>query len=370
MSTFAAIADAIETDWQTIARPEQLPPPGDWTTWLILAGRGFGKTRTGAELVRSIAEGGKIGRIALVGPTAADTRDTMVEGESGLLALAPNSNRPIYEPSKRRLTWPNGAQAALFSSEEPDRLRGPQFGAAWCDELASWKNVKDTWSMLQFGLRLGKKPRQVVTTTPKPIKLLKELIANPDTVVTRGSTYDNRENLAPSFFSQIVKRFEGSRLGRQELNAELLEDIAGALWTREMIDRARAEVRLPPMQRIIVAVDPSGARSSEDDGADMIGIVVAGRGTDGRGYVLADRSCKLSPAGLGSCRCRCLSGVRRGSHRGREELRRRHGRACDPHHRSECLIQRNHGLAWQGAARGTDCRAIRTGPYLPRLRFS
>lgn len=299
MSTFSAIADAIEADWHTIARPEQLPPRGDWTTWLILAGRGFGKTRTGAEWVRSIAESGKVGRIALVGPTAADTRDTMVEGESGLLAIAPNSNRPLYEPSKRRLTWTTGVQATLFSSEEPERLRGPQHGAAWCDELCAWRNMKDTWSNLQFGLRLGKKPRQLVTTTPKPNKLLKELIASRDTVVTRGSTYDNRDNLAPSFFSQIVKRFEGSRIGRQELNAELLEDVQGALWTREMIDRARTEVRLPPMQRIVVAVDPSGARSSEDDGADMIGIIVSSRGTDGRGYVLADRSCKLSPAGWG-----------------------------------------------------------------------
>jgi phage terminase large subunit-like protein len=186
LSPFANIAEAIEHDWASIARPEQLPPDGGWSTWIILAGRGFGKTRSGAEWVRSTAESGKVSRIAIVGATASDCRDTMVEGESGILAICPNSNRPTYEPSKRRLTWPNGVQAAMFSAEEPDRLRGPQHGAAWCDELGSWKNAADTWNMLQFGLRLGKKPRQVVTTTPKPTKLLRELLASPDTVITQG----------------------------------------------------------------------------------------------------------------------------------------------------------------------------------------
>ena len=175
-SAFASLADALESDWQALARPEQLPPPGDWSTWLILAGRGAGKTRTGAEWVRGLAEAASVARIALVGPTAADARDTMVEGDSGLLSIAPNSSRPLYEPSKRRLTWPNGVIATMFSSEEPERLRGPQHGAAWCDELGAWRNVEETWSMLQFGLRLGKQPRQVVTTTPKPIKLLRDLL--------------------------------------------------------------------------------------------------------------------------------------------------------------------------------------------------
>ena len=297
-SAFASIADAIEGDWQSIARPEQLPPDGDWSTWLILAGRGFGKTRTGAEWVRGLAESGGVGRVALVGATAADVRDTMIEGESGLLSICPNSNRPLYEPSKRRLTWPNGVIVSTFSSEEPERLRGPQCGAAWCDELGAWKNATETWSMLQFGLRLGRKPRQVVTTTPKPLRLLKELIARPDTIVTRGSTYDNRANLAPSFFSQIVRSYEGTRLGRQELNAEILDDIPGALWTRAMIDRAR-DPGSSRLSRIVVAIDPSGARNANDEGADTIGIVVAGKGVDGRAYVLADRSCKLSPAAWG-----------------------------------------------------------------------
>ena len=190
-SPFSAIADALESDWRSMARPEQLPPPGDWSIWLILGGRGFGKTRTAAEWVRELAESASVERIALVGPTAADVRDTMIEGESGLLAIAPNSNRPIYEPSKRRVSWPNGVMAMTFSSEEPERLRGPQHGAAWLDEMGAWRNVRDTYDNLQFGLRLGKRPRQVISTTPKPIKLLKELVKREGqggVVNTRGKT--------------------------------------------------------------------------------------------------------------------------------------------------------------------------------------
>jgi predicted phage terminase large subunit-like protein len=292
-SIFANIADQIETDWRSIARPEQLPPSGDWSIWLILAGRGAGKTRTGAEWVRELAETASVSRIALVGPTAADVRDTMIEGESGLLAIAPNSNRPTYEPSKRRLTWSNGVQATMFSSEEPDRLRGPQHGAGWCDELCSWRNVRDTWDNLQFGLRLGKKPRQVITTTPKPIKILKELVKRDgqDVVVTRGRTSDNAANLAPSFLSQIVARYEGTRLGRQELNAELLEDVQGALWTRDLLEEGRRD-KAPQMRRIVVAIDPA---VSLTDTADETGIIVAGLGVDDHGYVLEDGSGKFSP---------------------------------------------------------------------------
>jgi phage terminase large subunit-like protein len=292
-SAFAAIADAIETDWPSIARPEQLPPPGDWSTFLYLGGRGAGKTRAAAEWVRSLAESARVGRIALVGPTAADARDTMVEGESGLVGICPNSNRPTFEPSKRRLTWPNGVQATLFSSEEPERLRGPQFGAAWCDELCAWRNVRTTWDNLQFGLRLGKKPRQFISTTPKPLKLLKEIIADPNTVVRRGTTYDNRENLAESFFSQIVRRYEQARTGRQELYAEILEDTPGALWSRELIDATRkAKDEIPPMRRIVVAIDPA---VSAGENADETGVLVCGLGTDGHGYVPEDGSAKLLP---------------------------------------------------------------------------
>lgn len=293
-SPFRRLADVLENDWASIARPEQLAPEVvNWSIWLILSGRGWGKTRTGAEWVRGLAESGTVERIALVGPTAADVRDVMVEGESGLLAIAPDSNRPHYEPSKRRLTWPNGTQASMFSSEEPSRLRGPQFGAAWLDELGAWQNAQDTWDMLQFGLRLGKHPRQIITTTPRPIKLLRELLKREGVVVTRGSTYDNRENLAPSFLSSIISRYEGSRLGRQEINAELLEDSPGALWRRDMLEAARIEkAAMPPLRRIVIALDPA---VSVSEGADETGIIVAGLGADNRGYVLEDASGKFSP---------------------------------------------------------------------------
>jgi predicted phage terminase large subunit-like protein len=289
----ARIADLLATDWAAIARPEQLPPEGDWSTWAYCGGRGTGKTRAGSEWVRGQAEAATVSRIALVGPTASDVRDVMVEGDSGILAIAPNSNRPTYEPSKRRLTWSNGVQAAMFSSEEPERLRGPQHGAAWCDELGAWRNIDETWNMLQFGLRLGKKPRQLVTTTPKPVKLLRDLIKNPNTVVTRGSTYDNRANLAESFFTQVIKKYEGTRLGRQELNAEMLEDFEGALWTRDLIESTRCDKSsLPPMRRIVVAIDPA---VSVGENSDSTGIIVAGLGVDDKGYVLGDDTGKYLP---------------------------------------------------------------------------
>lgn len=283
-------------DWRFWARPAQIAPDGDWLTWLILAGRGFGKTRTGAEWVREQVEAG-YGRIAFVAPTAADARDTMVEGESGVLAISPPWNRPLYEPSKRRLTWPNGAMATLFSAEEPERLRGPQHDAAWADELAAWKSPQDTWDMLQFGLRLGRHPRQVITTTPKPCLALRQIMKSPTTVLSRGSTRENAANLAPSFLAQIVNRFEGTRLGRQELEAEILDDVPGALWTREMIDRAQ-EGKPTDFVRVVVAIDPSGTAGASDAG-DSIGIVVAAKTADGKAHVMADRSCKLSPDGWG-----------------------------------------------------------------------
>jgi phage terminase large subunit-like protein len=297
-----AQAEELLWDWRAWARPNQLPPQGDWLTWLVLAGRGFGKTRCGSEWVRSIACGatplaaGSHKRIAIVAETAADARDVMVEGDSGLLAVHPPDFRPLYEPSKRRLTWPNGAIATLYNAVEPDQLRGPQHDAAVCDELAKWRYARETWDQLQFGLRLGQ-PRQVVTTTPRPIGVLKEIMRSDTTVVTRGSTYDNRNNLAPSFLKQVVAKYEGTRLGRQELNAEVLDDVPGALWSRDAIDKGRVR-QAPEMQRIVVAIDPSGTKGEADEGDD-IGIVVAGKGIDGRGYVLADRTCKLSPDGWG-----------------------------------------------------------------------
>jgi len=293
-SSFAAkLVDALEHSWAAIARPNQLPPPGDWwQIWLLLAGRGFGKTRTLAEWVCEQVLFGLASRIALVAATAADARDVLVEGESGILAVAPPWFRPIYEPSKRRLTWPNGAIGTTFSAEEPERLRGPQHDAAVCDELGSWSRP-ETWDMLQFGLRLGRNPRCLVATTPRPTKLIRELLAREgrDVVVTRGSTYENRANLAPGFFDQVIRKYEGTRLGRQELNAELLEDTPGALWSHGIIDAAR-QAAAPNLARIVVAIDPA-TTSGED--ADETGIVVVGKDNQGHGYVLADASGKYQP---------------------------------------------------------------------------
>lgn len=293
--------------WPFWARPAQSEPPGDWYTWLILAGRGFGKTRSGSEWVRSRVCGktplaaGTHSRVALIAETAADCRDVLVEGESGLLKIHPPEFRPIYEPSKRRLTWPNGAVATLYNATEPDQLRGPQHDLALCDELAKWRYAEETWDMLQFGMRLGDDPRQLITTTPRPIKLLKKIMADPKTITVRGSTYDNSANLAKTFLDQIKAKYEGTRLGRQELAAEILDDVPGSLWTRELLDKHRrpAGSKLPDMQRIIVAIDPAGKsqETAVSEGTAETGIVVAGVGVDGRGYVLDDQTCSLTPNG-------------------------------------------------------------------------
>lgn len=284
---------ALAYDWTELhARDDQLPPAGDWGTWLVLAGRGWGKTRVGAEWVRMIVASRRAGRLALVAPTASDARDVMVEGDSGLLSVHPNVDRPIYEPSKRRLTWPNGAIGTLYSAEEPDRLRGPQHDAAWADELAAWQYT-DTWDMLQFGLRLGQHPQQIVTTTPRPTRQLRQLMADPRTVITKGRTLDNAANLAPSFITAIQARYAGTRLGRQELDAEILDDNPAALWQRSQIDACRVSAA-PLMRRVVVAIDPAVTNNPD---SDETGIIVAGLGQDGRGYVLADLTCKDSPAG-------------------------------------------------------------------------
>lgn len=297
----AALA-RLKYDWKFWARPNQLEPEGNWTTWLILAGRGFGKTRTGAETIRQWVCGdtplspGRCHKIALVAETAPDARDVMVEGPAGLLACHPKDFRPTYYPSKRSVEWPNGAQAILFNAVEPDQLRGPQFDAAWCDELAKWRYAGETWDQLQFGLRLGEHPRQIVTTTPRPIPVVRRLMSDPDTVVTRGRTFDNAANLAAPFLKQVEERYGGTRLGRQELEGEMLGDIPGALWNREGIDNSRIREVPTDLSRIIVAVDPA-ASSGED--ADETGIVVVGVATDKdgvtRGYVLADKSIKGTP---------------------------------------------------------------------------
>jgi phage terminase large subunit-like protein len=298
MSAYSKIADDLESDWASIARPEQLPTPGHWLIWIILSGRGWGKTFTGAQTVRGVAESGATSHIALVAATAADCRDVMVEGPSGILSICPNSNRPLYEPSKRRVVWPNGVVATMFSSEEPERLRGPQNGFAWCDELAAWRNIGETWDQLQFGLRIGKRPRVVITTTPKPQKLLRALIkragdGSGDVIITKGSTFDNAANLAPSFLADINRQFGGTRLGRQELNAEILDDTPGALWSRDLIERTRVEPISPArLKRIVVAIDPA---VSVGEGANETGIIVAGVGHNDESYVLADLSGRYAP---------------------------------------------------------------------------
>ena len=259
---------------------------------MVLAGRGYGKTRVISEWVREEVLARRAGRIALVAPTAADVRDVVVEGPSGIMACCPDWERPTYEPSKRRLTFPNGAVAITYSADEPERLRGPQHDAAACDELAAWRYA-EAWDMLMFGLRMGKDPRCVIATTPKPVKLIKSLLTRDgaDVIVTRGSTYENQANLAPTFFSNIIDKYEGTRLGRQELLAELLTDVPNALWQRDTIDRLRVS-KAPELRRVVVAIDPA-AKSVE--GSDETGIIVAGIGNDKHGYVLDDLSGRYQP---------------------------------------------------------------------------
>jgi phage terminase large subunit-like protein len=283
--------------WDFWSRPKQRTPEGNWRIWLILAGRGFGKTRTGAEFIREQVNQGKAKHIALVGPTAATVRDTMVEGESGLLKIFPKDERPRYEPSKRRITFRNGAVASAFSADEPDRLRGPNHDCAWADELAAWR-YPDAWDMLMLGLRIGIHPQACVTTTPKPVRTVRQLLAiNDGTVqITRGSTYENQQNLAKSFMHEILNRYEGTRLGRQELHAEVLDDVEGALWVREDIDKFRV-VDHPDLTRVVVAVDP--ATTSNKSSAET-GIVVAGVSAEGHGYVLDDRSIRGTPLEWGT----------------------------------------------------------------------
>ena len=271
-SLSVADLERLAYDWTQWARPEQLAPPGDWTTWLILAGRGFGKTRTGAEQVYAWRRLG-FKRINLIGPTADDLRDAMIEGESGILSTGFPHERPAYKPSIRQLMWPDGEISLLFSAEEPDRLRNKQHEKLWCDEVAAWRYDQDAFDQASFGLRLGRHPQIVATTTPRPTKFIKALMADPTTVVTRGTTYANKSNLASGFFSRIVKKYENTRLGRQELNAEVLKDNPGALWQMSLIDATRIERRRDYI-RIVVAIDPA---STSNPDSDETGIVVAGQ---------------------------------------------------------------------------------------------
>jgi len=279
------------------ARDKQLPPSWDWVIWLILAGRGFGKTRTGAEWVRDRVESGQGKHLIIAGPTSDDIRDVMIEGESGILAVSPTWNKPIYLANKSQLIWPKyGAKALCITAEKPDRFRGKQCDSFWADELASWR-YPDAWNQMQLGFRLGSNPQGIVTTTPRPTPTIKKLVkrAGGDVQLTKGTTYENRSNLAKQFFDQVIREYEGTRLGRQELEAEILDDNPNALWKRTRIDvlRVASRDKLPPMRRIVVAIDPAVSTNPK---SNETGIIVVGLGEDGHGYVLDDLSGVYSPA--------------------------------------------------------------------------
>ena len=286
-----AEAEALLYNWRGfLARPNQTMPQGDWDIWLVLAGRGFGKTRTGAEAVREEVALNRSGRIGLIAETAADARDVMV---AELLRIFPKADRPTYTPSTRRIEFQNGAVAFTYNATEPDQLRGPQHDFLWHDELAKWRYARETWDQAQFGLRLGRHPRQIITTTPRPIELIKAIVAGKEgkVHVTRGKTADNRANLASSFLERIEARYAGTRLGRQELDAEILGDLPGALWSMASLDAYRVP-QSPPMGRIVVAVDPAVTATEE---SDEHGIIVAGLTEDGRGALLEDASMQGTP---------------------------------------------------------------------------
>lgn len=303
-------AEELRYNWKFWARPEQISPEGDWNTWLILAGRGFGKSRAGTEWVREMVKQGHK-RIALVTATNSDIERVAITGESGFLNSCWKGDKtykgeamglPNWSPTKRTLTWENGAQVQAFSAEEPERLRGPQFSAAYLDELCAWSKDRQTYEQLQFTLRLGKHPQICIATTPKPTKLIRGIIKNPKTVVTYGSTFDNSANLASSYLQAVKEQFEGTRLGRQELYAEILDESAGALWTRDMLAACEIEEEdsvefAKTLARVVVAVDP--AVSSNAD-SDMTGIVVAGVDINGICYVLEDATDRLTPEGWAS----------------------------------------------------------------------
>lgn len=303
-------AEELKFTWAFWARPNQLAPRGDWETWFINAGRGFGKTRAGVEWVRSQVKAGKK-RIAAIAATNSDIERVMVRGESGFLNCCWSGDKtsrgvhlglPEWSPTKRTLTWANGAQVQFFSAEEPERLRGPQFEAAWCDELAAWNRDRDTWDMLQFCMRLGKNPQVVVTTTPKPTKLVREILKKSSTVVTNGSTFDNKYNLAAPFLKAIKDQYEGTRLGRQELYAEILDEASGALWNRGLLEQCEMDIPDPVdfaqrLSRVVVSIDPAVTSNAE---SDLTGIVVAGIDLNGTSYVLEDASDRFTPEGWAS----------------------------------------------------------------------
>jgi phage terminase large subunit-like protein len=297
-------AAVLNHNWRVWGRPSQILPrelieDTQYSTWLLLAGRGFGKTRVGAETIAEEAESGRVSRIALIGETAADVRDVIVEGESGILRHAKPWFKPKYEPSKRRITWPNGVQAFTYNATEPDQLRGPQHDFAWGDELAKWRYAQETFDNLQFGLRLGQRPRSIFTTTPRPIKIVRDMLMDSTVFTTRGRTIDNSDNLARSFIKKMRDKYEGTRLGRQELDAEVLDDMPGALWTRAMLEQCYVKpkdgghIDLDMFSRIVIGVDPA---VSTNPWSDETGIVVVGiRESNNKCVVLEDASGQMNP---------------------------------------------------------------------------
>src|SRR2546428_4781566 len=314
-----AEAEALLYDWRFWARPSQCEPPGDWGIFFLKAGRGYGKTRAGCEWILGRVKSPPTPvRIALAAKTPADARDVMVTGESGLIAKSPPWFKPIYESSKRRVVWPNGSIATLYSSYKYDTLRGPAHHYAWCDEVASWRFPQSTWDMLMFGLRLGDNPRCVVTSTPRPIPLIKDLLAREgkDVAVTHGSTYDNRSNLPPAFFNRVIARYAGTALGAQEIEGLIIGDTPGALWTRAILEKTRV-AKYPELVRVVIGVDPQGtkSRTATADGdleppAHETGIVAAGLGEDGHGYVLDDASLNGLPHEWGQNVVACYNRLR------------------------------------------------------------
>lgn len=304
-----ALLKRLRYDWSLYARPDQLAPDSEWLVWLLLAGRGAGKTRAGAEYVRRFAESHPGSRIGIICPTYGVVRDVAYEGESGLLACIPPEDIDTWNKSNNQLTLKNGSRFHGYSGADPERLRGPQHHLLWCEELAAWQYLQQTWDMAQFGLRLGERPRAIITTTPRPLPLVKEFLqreAPDDVVITRATTFDNAANLPKSQLELLRRRYAGTHLGRQELEGLVIDDIAGALWTRDNLESNRINDarRLPPMTRVVVGVDPA---ASSGENSDETGIIVVGRGADGDGYVFGDRSLRASPDAWGSAVVKALA---------------------------------------------------------------
>lgn len=310
-----AVRAELHYDWRLWGRPKQMPPPGDWDVWMILAGRGFGKTRCGMEFFRSLIEGptplkaapGAPEELVIIGNTPQDILHFIIEGKGGFFRNCPPDQRPVHNKTDKDLTWPNGCRAVLFSAQEPEGVRGASAEVAWCDEMAKWRYIDEVWENLEYAMRevgkAGRQPRTLITTTPKPKKLIRRLASLRTTVLVQGSTYENQANLADAFVRKLRAQHEGTRKGRQEIHAEILDDNPRALWRRDNFDEHRIwldehgrpeKKTLPDMQRVLVGVDPGAGGDGES--AAETGIVAAGLGVDGRGYVLMDDSCRLSAA--------------------------------------------------------------------------